>query len=658
MPSPSLPSKMRRATGIPSSFTRISTYEETDILGGESQSLVTLRARKSSSPSALRRISREKRETSPQVPTPYQSKKHLSISSSSGDVAENARHLSGSQRTSSSSSINQMSGNESDGTYESVTDYIKTSSSIPVPQPGNGHGDVDSGKNITQSSSFNAPSYPAPIPPKKSRMRSKKSEAEDGVVAKATREEGERRVGCVDDDDDDDDGYEPIKLDGGQVEFQSYTDEVERAQLPLLSSPSPWSSVTGDSNQSSPVCINEFRKSPSGLSESGSFPRSSRLSTSPHEGRLNEGASRYIANVKSGQALMPPEPTSPPPSPPKGGEQEMLPPAVPITIKSPSPLLDKKNTTAMTVMDSNEEEQPKLPRKKRGTRPSISTPKSCEEDLYAFDTLVTSATPKQGRLVTQANISSLDNTEVVTSKSADQTSVLLQPQKSQVSQFKSYSVPTPSFFDEEDENVYEFDSLSKPPEIPKKSDFASVKREKRSSYDLSSSKQTSSVAKVNNSLSKESPPSTLSKPEQSVLRQLHDDQDIYSFDSLQPQAKSQRQPSPRKLDSRGGEEGMSQKHDNKEIYSFDYLDSRLQSGIRTETRGVSSESISPETGQTRKLDVTQGSLIQSSAPPNKPPPNLEELRVRGGGERASGPTLPPKSSPPMLQKRTQGVSCF
>ena len=683
---------MRRATGIPMTSKRIGTYEDTNLAGVQSQS-VTLRARKSSSPTPVSRMSREQREGSPQVPIPYQGMKHLSVSSSMGDASENW-HLSGSHDNSSSSSLNQMSDSDM---YESVSDFLKEPSSLPVPPPSTTHvpppsstpvpppsstpvpppsstpvpppstspvpppstssvpppssttpipqpsstpgsqrgsrvGDIDSEKNNSlYFSSFNAPSYPAPIPPKKSREKNNVMEA---------KPEGEKGL-CVSDDDDDDDGYEPVKLMGGQVELLSYSDEVERAQLPLLSSPSPWSSLTGDSSQSSPIHSADFLKSLSSVSDNASRPGSGLLSSSPqNKTGLNEGATKYIASVRSGHAMMPPEPNSPLPSPPIGEEQGVM-SIIPITVKSPSPLSDKRDMSLITAKEEAVEEQPKLPKKKRATRMSVSTPKSCDENMSSFDSFLPLATPKTITVVVPAKTCSPDTSEAHTWDNLDKSLNMSQPLKTPLAQFKSFSVPTSTFLEEENENVYEFDSLSKPPVIPQKSDFPSAKKRVPSSHSMA--ERSRSISTINSSL-KSRTSSLLGKPEPPVPQE---GEDIYSFDSLEPSAKS-------------GEGGREQQHkyDNKEIYSFDYLHARLQTGIDAETGGGPKGNLSPETGQPRKLDVTQGLLIQSSAHPNKVPPTLEDRGAGGALERPSVPALPPKSSPPMLLKQTQGVSYY
>ncbi len=110
---------------------------------------------------------------------------------------------------------------------------------------------------------------------------------------------------AVEEEEDDDDGYTQVTLEGGQVDIQGFTDGVERAALPLLSSSSARSSIIGgDSSGSSPM-RNERRRSPPDVVPSG------------FSGSESPQSSKF--RVTKGDISMPPEPTSPPPSPPAGG---------------------------------------------------------------------------------------------------------------------------------------------------------------------------------------------------------------------------------------------------------------------------------------------------------------------------------------------------
>ena len=152
------------------------------------------------------------------MPTPYQSKHRLGVSPSSGDLLEqqqlglSGRPLSGSHHTSSSSSLNQISDNELDN-YESVSEYLIEPERKSSQQVGGSSG--SEGSHRMSSASFNAPSYPAPLPPKKEstqdmKRKSRNSSLDVNKMDEVKEPEGGDNGG--DEDDDDDDGYEPVKV--------------------------------------------------------------------------------------------------------------------------------------------------------------------------------------------------------------------------------------------------------------------------------------------------------------------------------------------------------------------------------------------------------------------------------------------------------------
>ena len=622
---------MRRATGIPAASKRMSHYEDSEI--GPPHS-VPYRSRKSTSPMNLMSV-RELKEGSP-VPSPYQSKNQLSMSMSTGDESDQVRFNSGSLISSSNSSLNQISDVECD-TYESVSDFLKYPAS--VPSSATAAQDMDNGRNILHSS-FNAPSYPAPIPPKKSR-EIKKVKAIEKEVSKDGQEDGKGKM-CSDDEDEDD-GYEKVLLgDGRQVEIVQSYDDVERAQLPLVSSPSTRSPLTGDSSHSSPQRAGEFLRSTSGFSEG-----SKSLSTSPLENKtsLNEGASRYIAHVKSGHAQFPPEPISPPPPPPTGSVAESMTPSVPAIVKSSS----FANTLTTAVKEEVEEEQPKLPPKKRSRaqlasqQESNNSPDPLLSSSLKPVSLLSSGTPTMGNSFDKFKAQTLDDSELSS-----------QPLKV-LPVTASASVPTNSFFPEEDDES--LGSLE-PPRIPRKSE-SNILKPILSSQSFNYppvTKRRSTVSQFGCPLLKGVPPAIPKRPVASLVNKFQDEEDVYSFDSLN--AKKPKQPSLRQKDipevaAGGGERPY------KDLYSFDHLDSRLALGIEAETGTSSRGTLSPETGQARKHDTMEGELVQPPAPfsPTRPPPVTDD----GGGAVEEKlhvllPVLPPKGSPPLVQRRMKRVS--
>ena len=631
-----LPHKMRRATGFSGAGRKVA-YEDAEINTGKSAPKPT----PSPVHGSLPPMPRKHRESSPQLPTPYQPKKRLSASPSAGDLMEQnqlGRPLSGSHLTSSNSSLTD---NELDN-YEPVTHFLLD----PLQQQkgggdggirislggsssdGAGGGGASSASNRTSSSSFNAPSYPAPLPPKHETPEISQSKSKS--LGGAEDKDGSGK----EEDEEDDDGYEPVKVEGGQVSIQSsYGDEVERAQLPLLSSSStPRSSLAGDSSHNSPM--------KSGL-EGGpkSSPRGSlsdllspqKLSTSPRDrAAFNEGAARYLANVKASRSpVMPPEPTTPPPSPPTKARQ------LEKDIKAPSG-----------------EVQPKLPPKKRSqkTQQLVQPSSSPDTDIYSFDRLDSSTgSPQTGNFQppgffqpptpssVTANIS-YDDSNVYEFDSLEKAPLPSRPPKPE-----NYSMAKPiSSHEVDDSNVYEFDRLDKPPVIPKKlgpGRGAKLKSSQSFNVQSSSSAMSSSFKLTGKMPVHEAPPTILPrKPDPPTSPyQFHDDANVYEFDSLEPETPNTLpQATPTMATSLKG--ASEQMHDDSDIYEFDTLQAKEEQPRVNET---GKDTLSPETGQVRKGNSVE---TYSMVPSSKLAP------------KAQSPALPPKSSPPALRSKLAEVS--
>lgn len=427
---------------MPQKNRRVSNYEDTDLDQAPKV------PHKSSSPSPFHDGGlRKHREGSPKIPIPYQSNKQLGLSpnSAAGDGSDGSKRYSSSQH-SSTSSLNQLS-DDADA-YEPIADFLKTTmSASSVPQP-------DSSLDQSETpSSFNAPSYPAPIPPKKTlettRIPERFVEEEEG---------------------DDDDGYTRVNLEGGQVEIMEYTDSVERAALPLLSSSSTRSSLTGDSTHSSPMRT-ERQRSPS-APDIG--PGISSLSHSL------QNQPKFVS-TSSGKVAMPPEPTSPPPSPPVSNPRNPTPP-IPITAKSPSPLLSQRNVTSdgsrsiSPSSSSSQEQQPRLPPKKRNQNLSVSSSVR-DDDIYSFDTLnpsiLSSSVPKNPAPppFTQPSFIDDDIYAFDTLEPPPPVPVKNDPRKTTTS-FPALSTSSPFQPSYDDDNIYEFDNLEDVPSVSKEDVFS------------------------------------------------------------------------------------------------------------------------------------------------------------------------------------------
>ncbi len=730
---------MRRATGLPGASRRVPTYEDTELEHSSSTSSSASpnkpNLRKSSSPASPYHIGgaqRKSREVSPKLPSPYQPRKQqLSVSQSIGDVGDLAKR--GSQH-SSNSSLDQ-SDNDA---YEPIADFLRgspnTSSSVPAPKQGGGGGgglsepqqEVEALIGGTPSSSsqstFNAPpSYPAPVPPAippKTGGGIRKSLISERLEEKAEDVEEEE-------EDDDDDGYTQVNLEGGQVEIPEFTDDVERAVLPLLSSSTSARSsvVGGDSADSSPMRHERGAPPPdvvpSGFAGVGSSPKLG----------VPKGGS-------GGKGTMPPEPTSPPPSPPTGGRGSAVSsggnpssPPVPIVSpgKPPSPLLSQRITTDGSSPISPptvSAEQPKLPPKKRNKQPSISSSQMKDDDIYAFDnlsaakpgpTLSSSPKPQAAPPPVDDDIYSFDTLQEkppqVPKKSESfkasasfagiKSPPPYQPKPSASSSSVKPAVTfVPSY---SDENIYEFDSLEEaPPTAPKKVTTSPSFRHTGFNVNMSSSSSISqplgrSVGGVppkpnepppipRKSLGSSSRSSFVgtpgSAPSQPAM-QFHDDDNVYTFDSLvaiSPSMPKKSSPSPGRFGS-VSEKPQVQMHDDNDIYAFDTLDPPqlgASSGGPKFDGGLALKGLSPETGQLG--DTTGGGNspdqvyfdhLATGQPPSvggvggqqRPslPPRPSAMAKSPFGKpggvpgKPPHPGIPPKTSPP-TQKKIKTVS--
>ena len=340
-----LPNKSRRATGIGSR--RMPTYEDTDLdhhqqQQQQQQSAVVNRVlRKSSSPSPLHSSgggSGRSLESSPKLPSPYQSKKQLRLSPSLGDVAELGKTLTASQH-SSTSSLNRLSDTDNDA-YEPISDFLRhpspssssspstttaataaTMSTVPAPMPPTIVTPAPNAFEHAQSG-FSPPSYPAPVPPGKNLSREVKK-------LTSSKERLDKMAEGKEEEDEDDDGYTPVKVEKGQVSIQEFRDGVERAVLPFFSSSSTRSSATSSEGT--------FSTHGGGSPMKGGEGHRHRTPSNPE----TSGGGSVSTTSKKG-FVIPPEPTSPPPSPPPlddGSSRGDLPP------KSPSPLLTQQHVS-------------------------------------------------------------------------------------------------------------------------------------------------------------------------------------------------------------------------------------------------------------------------------------------------------------------------
>lgn len=679
-----LPNKNRRATGVPNSVRRPSNYEDTEI---DLQFSSKPRAiRKSSSPSPLHGGGggsvRRFRDGSPKLPSPYQTRK-LGVSPSSGDGSDLSKRLSGSQH-SSSSSLNQLSDIDTDA-YEPIADFLKgdflkgpesslpmsvpqPSTSVPqpstsVPQPSMSVPQPQTSAILEQDESFsssiqsfNAPSYPAPIPPKKHR---------ENRISERFEEADE------DADEDDDEGYTKVKLEGGQVNIDNFGNDVERAPLPLLSTSSTRSSLASVSTHSSPMRY-ERQRSPSAPDIGG--PGISGLARSPPK----------VVSTYSGKVVLPPEPTSPPPEPPTYPRDPTSP--IPINVKSPSPLLLQQNIAhdggqSPIPPSSNSEEQPKLPPKKRNFNSvSSNIRENVDDDIYSFDTLDPPVTPTPTQSApppVQTNVDddiyafdTLDPPPPMLAKSDPRKSIPTSVQPTYEPVQPTYEPFQPSY---DDENIYEFDGLEDMTPVP-----------------VPEAKKPTESNPTKRSFWKPKPDEPPPIPRKSTMRssfnsapaiqqnyQYQDDDDVYSFDSLDPPApkptvaKKPEVPSPYKMPpspsiippsssakSLSSEKPQLQLYDDIDVYTFDSLDPPEATG------SFATRNLSPDVGQSSDHSSASSPpdqmyfdhLVtgQRPVPPIKPPPVFKY--GAGGVAMGKPPTVPPKSSPPSVKRKGEGIS--
>jgi len=435
-------------------------------------------------------------------------------------------------------------------------------------------------------------------------------------------------------------------VEGGQVSIQSssHWDDVERAQLPLLSSSStPRSSLAGDSSHNSPM-KSDFEGGVSKSPPQGSFAdvlSSQKLSTSPRDKTLlNEGASRYLANVKASRLpAMPPEPTSPPPSPPTKARQL------------------EKDGKAPT-----KEIQPKLPPKKRSQKTTQFVQPghlSADFDVYSFDRLDSSTgSPQTGNFQPPARSLQPQMPSPTPDVSYDDSNVYefdsleIAPLPSRPPKPESYSMAKPCAppQDVDDSCVYEFDRLDKPPVIPKKiGTGGGAKLKSSQSFNVqSSSSSLSSLKSTGKKSFHEAPPTILPrKPDPPTSPyQFHDDDNVYEFDSLDPETpKAPSQATPTLATSAKGAMDLTQ--NDSDIYEFDTLQAKEQPRIN-EGRGAAKDTLSPETGQVRKSNPIEAySLVPSAKPAPKPPVDSQKT--------PQSPALPPRSSPLVMRSKPAEV---
>lgn len=595
------------------------TYEETEI--DQTPPMIpskTAAVRKASSPtpSPFPMSRRTTREGSPKVPSPYMEKKQLNLS-----------------QHSSSSSLNQLSDTDGDA-YEPIADFLRENESTSsVPQP-----KTSAPPDSSDQLSFNPPSYPAPLPPKKSR---------EGRQISGGFDESEETLA-----EDDDDGYTPVNLEGGQVTIPEFTDDVERAPLPLLSSSSTRSSLTWDSDHSSPMRSDRMRTSPSAPEiRSGGASIGGSQTSSPGKlaagggaggGVLSSSPQNKWVSTSAGKVVMPPEPTSPPPSPPLGGQSTATQP-VPITVKAPSPLLARRNVagSSPSSISPPAAEQPKVPPKKRHAYSSVS--REDNNDIYSFDSLTPisastkSSPPKPSTPPPYTKRPSVDD-DIYTFDTLEQAPPI--PAKASAAPFQ------PVY---EDENIYEFDNLEEvPPSTPQKptSMSPSFKKTSLTGPDPGSMDGPPPIPKKTSSVSHSSS-SAQAHMHQRQNYQFHDDPDVYTFDQLEqssalpPRSSLSDRGQPPKTPPPGRSRIVSsgephvQMHDDDNIYEFDCLEPPSDQG------GVVSN-LSPATGQ---LNEPPG-MGQRPAVPSK---------YVGKYSAGKPPGVPPKSSPPSVKRVSEHV---
>lgn len=666
------------------------TYEDTELDNSGNARPPNQIHRKSSSPSPLHSTAttpRRFRDGSPKMPSPYQSKKLGVSPSGSGDGSD----LSIGKRLSGSHSSNSSLNDDDHDAYEPLSDFLREppsssesslTSSVPPPQP---HPQLQRGSISSDLPlGTSPPSYPAPVPPKQ------RGVAVERKISEAVNEEEE---------DDDDEGYTQVSLEDGQVTIDDFRgDEVERAPLPLLSSStSARSSLAGDSAHSSP------------LRQSGTSDTSGGGGSMAGWG-VGRSPSKMVSTSTGAKVALPPEPTSPPPSPPTDPRDPT--PPIPISVKSPSPLLIQQNvahdgsrSATPSTSEAWQEEQPKIPPKKRNMASLSSSVRETDEDIYAFDTLdpptskpsapKQAATPLHGQTEGDDDIYAFDTLEKVPSTTvpAKVGGGGLPPWRVAPAAVATVAFFQPSY---DDENIYEFDNLEDvaPVPVPEPKKPAVEPAKKKTGWTTSSQKpvQRSPAKKEDpppiprkslssrSSMSSAPPVPQTPSSQQQQSYQFHDDEDVYSFDSLDPPAtapspkptpaKKPEVPMPYNIKKRPSSSSVSpitrpvrpkspekpalQMFDDEDVYAFDNLEPASSQQQEKSVSGSSPDLGQPPGDQSDQVYFDHLVTGQRPAPPTKPPP------VYGGGGAGKPPTgpptIPPKSSPPLVKKKGEGKS--
>ncbi len=230
---------------------------------------------------------------------------------------------------------------------------------------------------------------------------------------------------------------------------------------------------------------------------------------------------KMTSSTKLGKVVVPPEPKSPPPSPPTGDRRNVTPP-IPISVKSPTPLLSMQGNTPPSQPYSS-------------SSLSTATGKHIDDDIYSFDSLDPPSQPPAPSSSKPGSVPAYDaDDEIYTFDSLEQPPPL--PVKVESSQKQATGrkmsmplspSPRPSY-QEEDENVYEegiydYDGLEKPVSAsnpPRPAFFSSSMLPPRPVFPQKAS--TSRISPINEQTSASS-----------MNFQHQDNDDVYSFDTLE-----------------------------------------------------------------------------------------------------------------------------
>ena len=321
-----------------------------------------------------------------------------------------------------------------------------------------------------------------------------------------------------------------------------------------------------------------------------------------------------------------------------------------------------------------EQQHPKIPPKKRHAYTSVSSSlQGGADDVYAFDTLVPAtggvpvattkpATPppyvpsslRQSNIVVDDDIYTFDTLETappIPNKAAAK----IGGRSTSVSGSAPPTAPPifqPSY---NDENIYEFDELEELPPPPRQDPFPARKITPSSSSSSSPSpavaksvdatpppipKKVASIARSVSSGSprpQATPTSPLPPPQPSY--QFHDDENVYSFDALEPTVATPPPPvtmavSKPVLQAEQPQLQL-QMHDDDQVYSFDQLEPDVVATSQGQSGG------------------SWGNPPNAGLPPYRPPPPLTKYGSSSGGVSASG--VPPKT-PPQAGRKASSVS--